>query len=331
MPRKTVDLTNEKFGMLTVIRFDGYRSRGNATNVIAYWLCKCDCGNTKSIPAADLKNKKSVSCGCKRKHSRQMIDMTGKKYNKITVLEMLPEPNHKTKCKCLCDCGNIFTTTSYDVRSGHTKSCGCIPSSSPTELIGKKFNMLTPYMFGGITNKKTRWWCKCDCGNIVLVYATNLVNGHSKSCGCLHLKSLGLSKSRIYSIYTGMVNRCYNPNSKEYKNYGGRGISVCEKWLGENGSYLFYLWATRHGYKENLSIDRIDNNKGYSPDNCRWATLIEQANNKRNNIKLTYNGETKTVKEWSRIVGLKYPTLMNRVKSGWCPEKALFSPLKKGS
>lgn len=188
----------------------------------------------------------------------------------------------------------------------------------------------------------TMWKCKCICekGTIRDVAGYTLRKGFSKSCGCLHNELLverctkhgyakQVKKERLYAIWSSMKKRCYNSNSQYFHDYGGRGITICVEWLDkENGSKNFIEWAKSNGYKENLEIDRIDNDKGYSPDNCRWATEKEQANNKRNNHYITYNGERHTKKEWAEIKGLTYSALTHRIDRGWDIEKALNTPVK---
>lgn len=180
-----------------------------------------------------------------------------------------------------------------------------------------------------------KWECICDCGNTKEVQASNLVSGHAKSCGCgWHPKGSirnfkhGLTRTRIGNIYRSMVNRCYKENIKN-KGYYDRGITVCDEWLGENGIINFVEWAKNNGYKDTLTLDRIDPNGHYEPSNCRWATQKEQANNKRNNIYITWNGETKTASQWAEIVGLKASTIRQRYHSGWGVEDILFKPLQR--
>lgn len=180
------------------------------------------------------------------------------------------------------------------------------------------------------------WRCKCDCGNFKNVDGKHLRSGATKSCGCI-LKEMmsekktthGLSSSRLYRIWSAMVNRCKNENTPCYCRYGGRGISVCEEWKVFES---FAKWAFSAGYDLNSSyqtIDRIDVNKGYCPDNCRWATLQEQANNTRSNHCLEFNGEIHSMADWARISGIPYTTLRNRINVlRWPVERALTEPVK---
>lgn len=130
---------------------------------------------------------------------------------------------------------------------------------------------------------------------------------------------------RVYLIWHDMKRRCYQPQNKRYARYGGRGIRVCDEWL--NNFQAFFDWSMANGYSPELSIDRIEKDGNYEPSNCRWATIIEQANNRSNNHFITYNGETKTMKEWSDTVGISYYALRQRLNRGWDIEKALFTPI----
>lgn len=139
----------------------------------------------------------------------------------------------------------------------------------------------------------------------------------------------GNIKDRLYRIYYQMLRRCYNPNSDNYKYYGGRGIGVCEEWRQEHGVFYFMKWAKENGYKEGLTLDKINNNKDYSPENCRWSTVREQGNNKRSNRYIEYDGETHTLAEWARILKMGYGTLQSRLDRGWSVDKAFNTKVKQ--
>lgn len=138
------------------------------------------------------------------------------------------------------------------------------------------------------------------------------------------MKTHGLSNTKIYKVYLSMLNRCYKKYDEFYPDYGGRGITVCKEWREDFTS--FYDWAMANGYRDDLTIDRIDNDKGYSPDNCRWATCKEQSCNKNSNKNLTYRGKTMTMAEWSDEIGISRSSLFGRLKRGWSVEKALSTP-----
>lgn len=211
------------------------------------------------------------------------------------------------------------------------------------ELTGERFGRLAVLRYSHSNKNKQRIWeCQCDCGNIIFANSNQLVSGNTRSCGCLQkeiakaigrkvLKTHGLSKvngkkTRLYRIWAGMNTRCNNPNDKAYKEYGGRGIHICKEWR-EKGFKAFHNWAIANGYKESLTIDRIDNNKGYSPENCRWATYKEQNRNKRSNTILAFNGVCKTICEWAEQINISEATICGRLKRGWSIEETLTTNL----
>ena len=201
------------------------------------------------------------------------------------------------------------------------------------DLTGRRFGKLKVVRFSHKDKRRISIWeCVCDCGNKRLVYASNLLRGHTTSCGCGRKGNLNLSHpkhglcgSRIYSIWSGIRRRCNNKNDPEFKYYGGRGILVCEEW---NDVEVFYEWAISHGYKDDLTIDRIDVYGNYCPDNCRWSTMKEQENNRRNNRLLAYGCDTMTVSQWSERLGIPKHTLYGRIRQGWSVERSLTTPVR---
>lgn len=207
------------------------------------------------------------------------------------------------------------------------------------DLSGQKFGYLTVVerdVEHRRPNGKTRtyWRCKCDCGNDVTVAADALRRGDQVSCGCYRRQSAsqqfathGKTKNRLYTVWAGIKARCYNPNTRVYPYYGGRGIQMCDEWKNDFSS--FYDWMTANGYDENakrgeFTIDRIDPNGNYSPENCRLVTQLEQMNNVRSNHIITYNDESHTIAEWSRMTGINQFKIRNRIVNlGWSVERAL--------
>lgn len=198
------------------------------------------------------------------------------------------------------------------------------------ELIGKKFNRLTIisldhnkyyYNDGRIRSTQRYIKCKCDCGNEKILPLYGVIYNKVKSCGCLKTELLikdktthGMTNTRIYRIYWDIKKRCLNNKNVDYHNYGGRGIKICDDWLDKkNGFMNFYNWSINNGYKENLTIDRIDNSGNYSPENCRWASQTEQANNRRDNILYLYNNKSMTLTDICRGLGLKYDKIRYRI------------------
>lgn len=204
------------------------------------------------------------------------------------------------------------------------------------DITNKRFGRLIAIKPVGKTkSREIMWKCKCDCGNCVEVLGSSLRAGRTKSCGCYNkeISSIvntkhGKSYTRLFSIWGKMKDRCVNTKSDKFKWYGKRGIRVCEEW--KNSFQNFYEWAIKNGYQEHLTIDRIDVNGNYCPENCRWADVYKQANNKRTNRILQMKWEKHTLKEWSIIKNINYSTIRKRLHLGWSVEKTLQTQTKKG-
>lgn len=178
------------------------------------------------------------------------------------------------------------------------------------------------------------WHCRCICGKEKDIYESNLIRGKSKSCGCIPRKLIaertlthGMTNTRLYQIWENMKKRCNNPNDPRYHRYGMRGIKVCREW--ESDFQTFYMWAMSSGYSDSMTIDRIDNDDGYHPGNCRWANCITQCRNRSSNLRITINGVTKILSEWCEETGIDRDLVSARIKSGWDEEKAIFTPVIK--
>lgn len=199
------------------------------------------------------------------------------------------------------------------------------------DLTGKRFGKLVAISIDHKSNSGTRvyWKCVCDCGGTRVVSNDHLKNGDVSDCGCYrkhiaHWKKHGMCDTRLYNIWSLMKERCYNSKRKEYPNYGGRGICVCPEW---HDAKTFIDWAIKNGYSKNLTLDRIDNNGNYCPNNCRWVDRKKQMNNRRNNHYISYNGEKMTITQLAEKNGLTYSQLYKRIKLGWTIEKAISEPI----
>lgn len=201
------------------------------------------------------------------------------------------------------------------------------------DLTGQKFGRLTVIKRNGSTEEgKAKWDCLCDCGNTVTVVGKNITHSFTRSCGCLkkefsdiRFTTHGSCNTRLYKIWCSIHYRCKNINSREYKYYGERGISVCGEW---DDFTPFKEWSLFNGYADTLTIDRRDNNGNYEPSNCRWVTYKVQGSNKRNNHLLTCNNKTQTLTQWSSESNIPYYVLQRRINiNHWSAERALTTPL----
>ena len=248
-----------------------------------------------------------------------------------------------------CECGSDeFVANINNLRSGRTTSCGCVKRQAAartaagqkgkskeeitangrqSNLEGQVFGRLTVVEDLGNVEGYRAYRCTCSCGSETVVAAHRLLHEKGpRSCGCLQREAVtkhGMEGTRVYKIWQGMKSRCYNRNHVSFKHYGGRGIAICERWL--NDFAIFYA-DVGEPPSDRHTLDRRDANGNYEPGNCRWATYIEQANNTRANLVLTFEDEIRTAAEWSRITGLNAATIRQRKKRGWTDEQILTTP-----
>ena len=248
---------------------------------------------------------------------RVVQNLVGQKFGKLVVNERhFPNAkNGNSRWSCLCECGNTTVVNADALKRDLVKSCGCLNSPN---LTGSIFGRLRVIERCEENNNfgQTLWRCLCDCGTSVVVSIAGLKN-NTKSCGCLRKENTkimstvhGLRYSPEYRAWAAMKNRCSNENSLSYSRYGGRNITVCDEWK-ESFEAFYRDMGSKPSDKH--SIDRKDNDKGYCKENCRWATPVEQANNKRKTVFYYYNGTYKTLSAWCRELGLSYKTIYNRV------------------
>ena len=232
----------------------------------------------------------------------KLIDLTGQHFGRLTVVERSPiTARSGSQWVCQCECGNVLTVAACNLKSGNTQSCGCHTKelAEKTRIKRGLTKNLEGQVFGKLfvlSKAKERsgtnpvWECVCECGTVTKVIQENLLNGHTRSCGCMRYdignfsKTHNLSNTRLYRVWRGMIHRCENPASENYASYGGRGISICDEW--RNDFQAFYNWAMANGYEPDApfgqcTIDRIDVNGNYHPENCRWVSMEVQNQNKR--------------------------------------------------
>jgi hypothetical protein len=215
--------------------------------------------------------------------------------------------------------------------SAPTTQVRYLGNSKRHDLSGMRFGRLTAVRPGeDAPNGKPRWVCKCDCGTLTLSPAANLKNGCTQSCGCINRERLhnqsthGMTGAPEYTVWRSMMGRCYNAKARHYKDYGGRGIAVCDQWRRSFVEFMLHVGIRPSPHH---SLDRINNNRGYEPGNVRWATHKQQQNNRRNTRRFDYKGEHLTIRELSAVCGIKYQTLYSRLnRDGWAINDATTVP-----
>lgn len=264
----------------------------------------------------------------------RFIDRIGRTYGQLTVIGLENCISGNARWKCKCSCGKEKSILARALNQGQI-SCGCVRRYN---LIGRRFGRLvvksasenSPVGKQGRTI--TEWNCVCDCGKVSKVASNSLLQGNTRSCGCLAVEvqrkihtTHGATTGGIireYRIWSNMKNRCSNPKSNRFHRYGGRGIKVCQRWM-KFENFLNDMGRCPDG----LTLERKDNNKGYEPSNCKWATKMEQANNMMANRILSNGGTSKTLAQWARETGIGYGAIYARLKRGWSIGRALTEPL----
>lgn len=261
----------------------------------------------------------------------------GTKYGRLTVLRDSGVKAGKSASWCRCECGVEKVVKNRLLLNGQATSCGCFRAERALQANNNRREDLTGKKFGRwrivamLEGQKAK--AICECGNEREVFAQTLKHSKSLSCGCLsreinsgpkpaiseRLTTHGQSKTPIYKVWAAMLARCSNATNPAYCNYGGRGISVCERWL----KYENFIADMGHRPSDKHSIERINNDGNYEPTNCKWATKKEQCNNMRTNRFLVFNGESKTMSQWAESLGVSRDTIRGRLRRGATVEQAL--------
>lgn len=314
-----LDLTGQTFERFTVIR--EAEARGSNRR----WFCRCACGNERIVQQGSLRNGSSSSCGCLK-----TIDLTAQSFGTLTVKSLAPNRGSKRcwNCECTCGCSTVVATEA--LRSGNTRSCRSF-SAHFVPMDGQRFSRWLVMREAPLKRRSRRVLCKCDCGAESIVRVSDLNSGWSSSCGCLgreksaetNRRHGGASRSE-YRIWAAMRQRCGNPKNQAYRYYGGRGIKVCKRWASDFVNFYADMGARPKG----LTIERIDNSRGYSPDNCKWVSRKEQTRNTRWNRQIKYKGETHCLVEWTELLQIPYKRTSSRLARGWDVARAFTEEVR---
>lgn len=260
----------------------------------------------------------------------ELNSFIGKKYNKLTIISDNGIRNSSRYVIAMCECGNTNEFRLRALKTGNTKSCGCIIKGDPDKLISKRYNHFIIISFLGYINGKSNVLVECDCGKQKSIFLNDLKTGNTKSCGCIKEVKNGLSNHPIHRIWIKMILRCTDPTEKSYKYYGAKGVKVCDEWLTD--FMCFYNWAKeRWAFGLQLDKDLLAPKKIgllYSPEYCCFLTPKQNCRNRSNNNIIEYNNEKHCITEWAEILSIPYTTLKARLKRGWSVEKSFTEPLK---
>lgn len=257
-----------------------------------------------------------------------LIDIKGQRFGKLVALEYVGNEKWKT----ICDCGREYIVNGQLLRKGITTHCGCNrpkrEGKPKRDLTGQKYGRLTFLSYVGYT----KWLVKCDCGTIKECKSQSILSGKTISCGCYHREVLrkfvppnkrhGMTDSPEYNIWSMMKNRCKNPNCNRRLIYLDKGITVCDRWRDSFENFYADMGPRP---SPSHSIDRIDNSKGYSPENCRWAIPKEQSNNQTSNVIIEHNGEKKTLAQWCDFYKVDYKLAHSRLHRGFSFDEIFYS------
>lgn len=256
----------------------------------------------------------------------QKFDITNQQFGNWTAQCFIGITKEGATWQCVCTCGTIRNVPRTRLLRGKSTNCGCRRVASQ-DLTGQTFNRWTVITLADIKNRQRWWRCQCDCGNQGIIPTSSLRKNISQSCGCLQKESFtnwkhGQSRHPLYPTWAGMMSRCYTTTDSGFHRYGGRGIIVCDRWH----SLLAFIEDMGERPSPKHSIDRINNDGNYGPDNCRWATKLEQAENRHTTVLHTLNGESHSVADWARQYDVPRHRIYQRLKYGWTLLDALTRP-----
>lgn len=258
--------------------------------------------------------------------STNRLEISGLKFNRLTAVG--PTMEKRRGCflwEFMCDCGRTTKALATKVKCGDVQSCGCLLKTRRIgleDLAGRSFYKLTAIEFVEKRGSNDYWRFRCECSTEAILRASHVLSGHTKTCGCGRYSSAPRKKDCLaYKSWSSMLLRCYNPKNDNYRFYGEKGVSVCDRW---RGSFDLFLEDMGPRMSRDLTLDRIDGSKGYYPENCKWSTKAEQSNNCSNNFKIEYDEKLYTLRELSNISGINYRILYGRIiTNSWDIEKAL--------